>query len=73
MFQGLLAGIVVIKLMWLNFFFIFLIEDCAKDGGEDLFRRSIAFELQIFNDSIGIRLKNAVHLGKNHLLLYQIH
>ena len=24
----------------------------------------IALELQIFNDSIGIRLKNAVHLGK---------
>ena len=27
--------------------------------------RFIAFELQILNDSIGIRLKNAVHLGKN--------
>ena len=29
--------------------------------------RCIAFELQIFNDSIGIRLKNAVHLGKKFL------
>ena len=25
------------------------------------------FELRIFNDSIGIRLKNAVHLGKKFL------
>ena len=29
--------------------------------------RSILLELQIFNDSIGIRLKNAVHLGKKFL------
>ena len=29
--------------------------------------RCTAFELQIFNDSIGIRLKNAVHLGKKFL------
>ena len=29
--------------------------------------RCTAFELQTFNDSIGIRLKNAVHLGKKFL------
>ena len=29
--------------------------------------RCIAFELQIFNDSIVVRLKNAVHLGKKFL------
>ena len=29
--------------------------------------RCIAFELQIFNDSIGMRVKNAVHLGKSSL------
>ena len=40
------------------------IEDCAKDGSDEFLPRCIAFELQIFTDSIGIRLKNAVHLGK---------
>ena len=29
--------------------------------------RCTAFELQIFNETIGIRLKNAVHLGKKFL------
>ena len=29
--------------------------------------RCIAFELQIFNDCMGIRLKIAVHLGKKFL------
>ena len=29
--------------------------------------RYLAFELQIFKDSIGIRLKKAVYLGKNFL------
>ena len=29
--------------------------------------RCIAFELRILNDSIGMRLKNAVHLGKKFL------
>ena len=43
------------------------IEDCAKDGGKEFFPRYTAFELQIFNDSIGIRLKNALHLGKKFL------
>ena len=41
-----------------------LIEDCAKDGGKEFLPRCIAFELQIFNNTIGIPLKNAVHLGK---------
>ena len=31
--------------------------------------RFIAFELQVFNDSIGIQLKNAVHLGKKFLAI----
>ena len=44
-----------------------LIEDCAKDGGEEFLPRYVAFELQIVTDSIGIRLKNTVHLGKNSL------
>ena len=42
-----------------------LIKDCAEDGGEEFLPRCTAFELQIFNDSIGIQLKNALHLGKN--------
>ena len=43
------------------------IEDCAKDGGEGFLPRCIAFELPIFNDSTGIRLKNVVHRGKKFL------
>ena len=43
------------------------IEDYAKDGGEELLPRCIAFRIQIFNDSIEIRLKNAVHPGKKFL------
>ena len=41
------------------------IEDCVKDGGEEFLPRCIAFEFQIFDDSMGIRLKSAVYLGKN--------
>ena len=40
------------------------IDDCTKDGGEEVLPRCIAFKLQIFNDSIGDRLKSAVHVGK---------
>ena len=39
-------------------------DDYAKDGGEELLRRCIVFLYQIFNDSIEIRLNNAMHLGK---------
>ena len=42
----------------------FSIDDYAKDGGEELLPRCNVFLLQILNNSIGIRLKNAVHLGK---------
>ena len=42
-------------------------DDHAKDGGEELLPRCIASELCFFNDLIGIRLKNAVHLGKKFL------
>ena len=45
----------------------FIIDDYAKDGGKELFTKMHAFELRILNDSIGIRLKNAVHLGKKFL------
>ena len=43
------------------------IEDCAKDGSGNFLLRCIAFELQIFTDSIGSQLKSAVHLGKKFL------
>ena len=44
------------------------IDDCAKDGGKEFFLpRCIAFYLRILNDSIGIQLKNEVHLGKKFL------
>ena len=36
----------------------------ATDG-EVLLPRCTAFELRILNDSIGIRLKKTMHLGKN--------
>ena len=41
--------------------------DYAKDGGEKLLPRCIAFALGILDDSTGIRLKNAMHLGKRFL------
>ena len=44
-----------------------LIHDYAKDGGEELFTRCIAFSMRIFDDSIGIQLQNAMHLGKKYL------
>ena len=44
------------------------IEDYAKDDGEYFLPRRIAVELQIFKDSIGIRLKNEVHLGTRFLV-----
>ena len=43
------------------------IDDCAKDGGEELLPRCVAFDLWIFNDSIGIRSKSATRLGKKFL------
>ena len=42
-------------------------EDCAKDSREEFLPRCIALELQIFTDSIGTLLKNALHLSKNSL------
>ena len=48
------------------------IDDYAKDGGDELLPRCIAFELRILNDSAGIRLKNAVHHGKNKKFLAAI-
>ena len=53
-----------VRLKWVGFhrnsvdmgLFLTLIEDCAKDGGEEFLPRCIAFELQIFDDSIAIRL-----------------
>ena len=44
-----------------------LIDDYAKDGGEELLPRCTAFYLQIFTNSIGTRLRNVVHLGKKFL------
>ena len=35
-----------------------------KMAARNFLPRCIAFELQIFTDSIGIQLKSAVHLGK---------
>ena len=54
-----------------------IIDDCTKDGNEESLTRCTAFELRILNDSVGIRSKNRMHLGKktprhhlqrNHLL-----
>ena len=36
-------------------------------AGRNFFPRCVAFELQIYFDSIGIRLKSAMHLGKKFL------
>ena len=44
------------------------INDYTKDGGEKPLPRCIASELRIVNDSIGIQLKNAMHLGKKFLI-----
>ena len=35
-------------------FFVLAIDDCAKDGGEELLPRCIAIEAEIFKKSIGI-------------------
>ena len=40
------------------------IEDCAKDGGEEFFTEMHCVRITNLKDSIGIRLKNAMHLGK---------
>ena len=50
--------------MFLHFFIYTAVDDCTKDDGEEFLSRCIAFELRILSDSLGIRLKNAVHLGK---------
>ena len=39
------------------------IDNYAEDGGEELFTK-MQCVLRILNDSIGIRLKKSVHLGK---------
>ena len=42
-----------------------LIDDCAKDGGKEFFTKiHCVLIMTLFNDSIGIRLKKAMHLGK---------
>ena len=43
------------------------IDDYAKDGGEELFTKMHCVLIANPNDSIGIRLENAVHLGKEFL------
>ena len=43
------------------------IEDCAKDGGEEFFTEMHCVRIINLKDSIGIRLKNAIHLGKKFL------
>ena len=43
------------------------IEDCAKDGGEEFFTEVHCVRITNLKDPIGIRLKNAVHLGKKFL------
>ena len=40
-----------------------LTDDCTKDGGDKLFTKMHCCRIRVFNDSLGIRLKNAVHLG----------
>ena len=42
------------------------IENCAKDGGRDFLPTCIVLYLRILN-SVGIQLKNAMHVGKNFL------
>ena len=44
-----------------------IIDNYAKDGGEELLPRCIAFELRMLNDCMGIRLENAVDLGRKFL------
>ena len=45
----------------------FRTEDCAKDSGEEFFTEMYCVRITNLKDSIGIRLKNAVHLGKKFL------
>ena len=40
-------------------------DDYAKDGGEEGFTNMHCIRITEINDSIGIRLKNAMHLGKS--------
>ena len=43
------------------------IDDYTKDGGKEFLSRCTVFYLQIPNNSVGIRLKNAMHLGRKFL------
>ena len=43
------------------------IDDCAKDGCEEFFTEMHCVRITNLEDYIGIRLKNAVHLGKKFL------
>ena len=43
------------------------IEYCAEDGCEEFFTEMHRVRITNLNDSIGIRLKSAVHLGKKFL------
>ena len=44
---------------------IWITDDCAKNSGEEFLPGCTALESRIFNDFIEIRLKSAMHLGKN--------
>lgn len=41
-----------------------IIDDCAKDGHEELFTKCIAFDFRPFKNFKGIWLKHQVHFGK---------
>ena len=43
------------------------IDDYAKDGGEELFTKMHCVRIRNRYESIGIRLQNAMHLGKKFL------
>ena len=43
------------------------IDNCMEDGGKEFLPRCTALYLRMIDDSVGILLKNAMHLGKKFL------